>query len=79
MTQTIRVGVHGGLVQWVEGVPEGVEVQVLDYDTDGVDDGLLSADGAGNPCVVAIYAGEESEPEMLRQASGLACAESETR
>jgi len=35
--KTIRVGVHGGVVQWVEGIPEGVEVKVFDYDTYGVD------------------------------------------
>ncbi len=69
-TKTIKVGVYGGMVQWVEDVPEGIEVQVLDYDTDGVEDELLSRDANGHPCVVAVYAGTD-EPEMLRQASEL--------
>ena len=46
-------------------VPEGIEVHVFDYDTDGVDDGLLSADYSGNACVVAIYSSEHCAPEML--------------
>jgi len=69
-TKTIRVGVYGGMVQWVEDIPEGIEVQVFDYDTDGVDDELLSRDADGHSCVVAVYGGTE-EPEMLRRASEL--------
>ncbi len=69
LTKTIRVGVYGGMVQWVEDIPEGTEVQVFDYDTDGVDDELLSNDCGGNPCVVAVYACCDEEPEMLRRAS----------
>jgi len=63
--KTIRVGVHGGLVQWVKDIPEGVEVHVFDYDTDGVDDELLGTDYSGNACVVAIHSGEHCAPEML--------------
>lgn len=52
-------------MQRVLDVPEGIEVHVFDYDTDGVDDGLLSADYSGNACVVAIYSSEHCAPEML--------------
>lgn len=64
--KTIRVGVYGGLVQWVQDVPEGIEVRVFDYDTDGVDDGLLSKDDGGNACVVATYAGEQRSARTTR-------------
>lgn len=68
--KVIKVGVYGGMVQWVENIPEGIEVQVFDYDTDGVDNDLLNCDADGHTCVVAIYAGTE-EPEMLRRVSQL--------
>ncbi len=55
VTKTIRVGVYGGMVQWVEGVPEGVVVQVFDYDTDGVNEKRLKADECGKPCMIAVY------------------------
>lgn len=63
--KTIRIGVYGGVVQWVKDIPDGVEVQVFDYDTDGVDEELLSADYSGNACVVALYTGEQCAAEML--------------
>lgn len=29
MIKSIRVGVYGGMVQWVEDIPEGIEIQVF--------------------------------------------------
>lgn len=43
----IHVGVRGGLVQYVDSVPPGVTVHVIDYDTEGSgDDELCSCDRA---------------------------------
>ena len=33
----IMIIVSGGLVQDVQGIPEGIRVKVLDYDNDGID------------------------------------------
>ena len=34
----IKVIVSGGLVQDVQGIPEGIRVKVLDYDNEGIDE-----------------------------------------
>ena len=55
----IVVQVSGGLVQAVMNVPEGVVVQVVDFDVEGVDDDLLSKwegiDGTVEECVITEY------------------------
>jgi len=38
MNKTIEVIISGGLVQDVRGIPEGIEVKVIDYDTEGIDE-----------------------------------------
>lgn len=58
---TIEVGVYGGLVQWVRGIPGDLELRVYDYDIDGVDTGVVSSDTDGNPCVTVIYRGSGNE------------------
>lgn len=60
MTSAIEVGVYGGCVQWVRGMPIDAEVRVNDYDIDGVDTGIISADNEGHPCVVIIYRGSDN-------------------
>lgn len=59
MPSVIEVGVYGGLVQWVRGIPRDLKVKVHDYDVDGVDKGIISSDSDGNPCVVVTYKGSE--------------------
>ena len=34
----IKIIVSGGLVQDIQGIPEGIRVKVLDYDNDGIDE-----------------------------------------
>ncbi len=52
--QVVVVTVEGGVVQHVE-CAEGVRVVVRDYDTEGVEDDLLSRDEDGNECVEAVW------------------------
>ena len=61
----IEVGVYGGLVQWVKGIPQDLEVKVRDYDVDGTDPGLISRDQEGNRCVVVIYRGCDEHSDIL--------------
>jgi hypothetical protein len=62
--RVIEVGVYGGLVQWVRGIPKGVDVRVHDFDVDGVDDGIISRDSDGNACVVVVYEGGEDDSDL---------------
>ena len=65
MDGVIEIGVYGGMVQWVRGIPSNVEVRVHDYDIDGVDPEAIASDGEGNPCVVAIYEGHDDDLHLL--------------
>ena len=48
MPARIIVTLEGGAVQMVERVPEGVEVEVRDYDIEGVDETVLERDDSGD-------------------------------
>ena len=58
--KTITVGVYGGLVQWIQGIPEDVRVVVRDYDIEGVDARDLSRDEGGDECVESVWEKEDS-------------------
>lgn len=58
--KTITVGVHGGLVQWIQGIPENVRVVVRDYDVEGVDSADLSQDVEGHHCAKSIWESEDT-------------------
>ena len=55
----IVIQVEGGLVQAVMNVPEGVVVQVVDFDVEGVDEDRLSkwegTDGTQEDCIISEY------------------------
>lgn len=57
--KAVTIGVHGGLVQWIQGIPKEVRVVVHDFDIDGVDAEYLSRDEQGQQCVESAW--EESE------------------
>jgi hypothetical protein len=57
--KTITVGVYGGLVQWIQGIPDNVRVVVHDFDIDGVDAKHLSRDEQGQECVESIWEKED--------------------
>lgn len=57
--RTITVGVHGGLVQWIQGIPEDVCIIVRDYDVDGCDEADLTTDPNGDKCVESVWEKED--------------------
>lgn len=54
----IRVYVRGGVVQDIENIPKGITIEVIDYDTDGADEGRTTKLENGDECFLAIYEGE---------------------
>jgi hypothetical protein len=54
MGKIVRVTVEGGVIQHVE-CPEGVQVIVKDYDTDGVDEESLQHDENGDSYIESIW------------------------
>ena len=54
MSKVVKITVQGGVIQDVD-VPEGVQVVVHDYDTDGTEPERLSRDESGDECVVNIW------------------------
>jgi hypothetical protein len=65
MDKIITITVEGGVVQSVEGIPRGVTVRVLDFDTDGADDDSLTALPNGEKASVSEWQAraETSGPE----------------
>ena len=61
--KTITVGVYGGLVQWIQGIPKDVRVVVHDYDIDSVGAEDLVRDENGDPCVESVWESEEPETD----------------
>ena len=56
MNKTITVIVSGGLVQDVQGIPEGIQVKVIDYDSEGIDESHPCAKKINNDwCFVGIW------------------------
>lgn len=51
----IVVTVEGGVIQAITGIPEGVEVKVIDFDAEGSENYELVE---GEPAIVSIYQGE---------------------
>ncbi len=64
MDKIITITVEGGVVQAVEGIPAGVTVRVLDFDTDGADEESLTALPNGEKASVSEWqAPSTSGPE----------------
>ncbi|HET6574108.1 MAG TPA: hypothetical protein VFG68_10930 [Fimbriiglobus sp.] len=57
MEKVVIVTVEGGVVQHVE-CPAGVKVVVKDYDAEGVEADLLSADDHGGEYVESVWEGD---------------------
>ena len=52
---TLIITVEGGLVQAIQGIPEGMRVEVWDYDTETTDDADTEIDADGDRFVRAIW------------------------
>ena len=55
----ITVGVYGGLVQWIKGIPPNICVVVRDYDIDGAEPDCLTKDEDGSACVESRWECED--------------------
>jgi hypothetical protein len=64
--QVITVAVEGGIVQDVQGIPPGVVVRIVDYDTDGADDESLTTLPSGEKAFCEWRRPGCSKPEATR-------------
>ena len=55
----ITVGVYGGLVQWIKGIPKNICVMVRDYDVNGAEPDCLIKDEEGSACVESRWECED--------------------
>ena len=52
----IIIDLEGGVVHDVSGIPKGVEIELRDYDTEGLDlESRLKKDDAGHEYIESIY------------------------
>lgn len=70
--QRIIVHVEGGLIHKIQNIPQGLSVEVRDYDTDGIDPERLT-DTPDGEAAVSVYEGQniwrimnESNPNPVR-------------
>ena len=59
----IIVTVEGGVVQSVDGVPRGITVRVLDFDTEGTEEECLTALPNGGKACVSEWSGKPPPSE----------------
>ena len=59
----ITVTVEGGVVQSVDGVPRGITVRVLDFDTEGTEEECLTALPNGGKACVSEWSGKPPPSE----------------
>lgn len=60
----IIIKIDGGLVQDIEGIPEGVTVLVRDFDTEGCDESDIDGvDDDGNEYAEQVYTQETPQPK----------------
>ncbi len=57
--KTITVGVYGGLVQWIQGIPADLRIVVRDYDVEGADEEDLTTDENGDKCAESVWETED--------------------
>ena len=59
----ITVTVEGGVVQAIDGIPPGMTVRVLDFDTDGAEEESLTALPNGEKACVSEWSGKAPPSE----------------
>jgi len=62
--KVITVTVEGGVVQAIDGIPPGMTVRVLDFDTDGVDEESLTALPNGSKASVSDWEASASSAHL---------------
>jgi hypothetical protein len=63
-TAVITITVEGGVVQAIDGIPSGMTVRVLDFDTDGVDEESLVALPNGSKASVSDWEASTSSAHL---------------
>ena len=61
-TNKIVITMEGGLIQDIQGIPDGVVILVRDYDVEGADDTELTQDENGDACYELIWE-KEDQPQ----------------
>lgn len=56
----VNVFMEGGVIHNIE-VPEGVEVQVYNYDIEGLDKEIISQDVLGDPCTITTWSHDDED------------------
>ena len=66
MNKVITVTVEGGVVQGIDGIPAGVIIRVLDFDTEGAEEESLTALPNGEKACVSEWSAETPPSEDTR-------------
>ena len=61
---TIKLAVKHGRISPVSWIPPRIQIMILDYDIDGVDDCVLEKDKDGNQCVITTWGNDGTKEEM---------------
>ena len=59
--KTITIGLEGGLIQWIEGIPEDVRVVVQDYDIEVAGVNAVAEDKDGQKCIISTWENDEED------------------
>ncbi len=51
----IRITMEGGVIHDIEYIPEGVVVEIWDFDVDGIDEVDISTNSAGEQYYKSVY------------------------
>lgn len=50
--KSMKIFVQGGLIQDIQDIPDGLKIDIYDYDIDGLDEKELTKDGKGKDCYI---------------------------
>ena len=53
--RTIRLTMEGGIIQSIDGIPEGIRVRVMDFDVEGVGENELKTAQSGDKYYETIW------------------------
>ena len=57
----IVITLEGGLIQWIEGIPDGMVIEVRDYDVEGADESELETGENGDLYYESIWEKEHDD------------------
>ena len=65
--KTIRITIEGGVVMSVDGIPEGVKVEIWDFDTDGIPNSDLVISDQGEKYILEVHQSEERPSKPFKR------------